>query len=42
MQCYLSTNSYVFYEVDKAYKFVLPHSYELSTPQWLVGLGERG
>ncbi len=32
-------NSYVFYEVANSYEFVRPHSYDLSKPQWRVGLG---
>ncbi len=27
-QCYLTNNSYAFYEVDNSYKFVRPHSYD--------------
>ncbi len=38
-QRYLTTNSYVFYEVANSYEFVRPHLYDLSKPQWRVGLG---
>ncbi len=33
------TNLYIFYEVANSYEFVQPHSYDLSKPQWRVGLG---
>ncbi len=29
IQHYLTTNSYVFYEVANSYEFVRPHSYDL-------------
>ncbi len=29
----------IFYEVANSYEFVQPHSYDLSKPQWRVGLG---
>ncbi len=32
-------NSYIFYEVANLYELVRPHSYNLSKPQWRVGLG---
>ncbi len=33
------SNSYIFNEVANSYEFVQPHLYDLSKPQWLVGLG---
>ncbi len=38
-QCYLTTNSYIFYEVANSSKFLRTHSYDLSKPQWQVRLG---
>ncbi len=38
-QRYLTTNSYVFYEVANSYGLTRTILYDLSKPQWRVGLG---
>ncbi len=38
-QRYLTTNSYVFYKVANSYDFTHTILYDLSRPQWQVGLG---
>ncbi len=38
-QRYLTTNSYVFYEVANSYDLTRTILYDLSKPQWRVGLG---
>ncbi len=38
-QRYLKTNSYVFYEVANSYDLTRTILYDLSKPQWRVGLG---
>ncbi len=38
-QRYLTTNSYVFYELANSYDLTCMILYDLSKPQWRVGLG---
>ncbi len=38
-QCYLTTNSYVFYKVANLYDLTCTILYDLSRLQWQVGLG---
>ncbi len=38
-QHYLTTSSYVFYEVANSYDLTRTILYDLSKPQWRVGLG---
>ncbi len=40
-QRYLTTNSYVFYEVYNSYDLTHTILYDLSRPQWRVGLRAR-
>ncbi len=39
VQCYLTTNSYLFYEVANLYDLTCTILYDLSRPQGRVGLG---